>query len=317
MPTPNSATPGQENPAPAEMPVQQPVMAITSATALADKFATRFPDLNEVRPQLNLITALYSNVIQNPLGTPTLKEALADLDLYDTDMEGVQSALNALVKADNKVATEFADAFLERTERKLNVRTLNFSDAVKEETAEDQDQARKARILSDTALKIIAELGVANLHQPTKEQKPKRGSLLVGLLNAVGEKIPGGGGSSKKQVEEEPVADWLTPLVLDDQEEEYESLLKFMGRVQNQMNKYSAQPNMRTLVLDVLANAGITQSDIEERLARALELANEALAQTNAILALVGKDQQAFANWVDGLVDFRHMYGSVGKLFQI
>jgi hypothetical protein len=291
-------------------------MSIVPANEVAAKFMARFPTLAPCQKSLTLIAAIYANMLKNPRGVPSQRDAIADLDFYNTDLDGVRNAIADMTHVDAQTTTEFASWFEERTGRKFSPKNLNYADAVKEETAEDQEQTREARLLGDTALAIIRDMGVTNRYAVIPDaKKPKRGSLLVGLVNTAAARISK---SEAKPAQEEPSADWLTPLVLGDKgtkKEEFDGLMKFMTRLQNKMQQYGDQPNMRKLVLDELANAGISQDVIETRLERAQELAEEALKQTNQILTLVGNDQQHFADWVDGLVDFRHMYGGVAGLF--
>jgi len=312
--------PVQQNPAPsvpAESTAPQPTMSITSASELATRFTARFAALAAYQKSLNRVAALYANMLKNPRGVPTQKDAIADLDIYETDLDGVRQAIADMTHVDAQTATEFANWFEGRTGRKFDPKTLNYANAVKEETAEDQEQTREARLLGDTALAIIRDLGVTNTYNVTPDavQKPKRGSLLVGFFNTAGEKFS----KPQPKVEPEtPTADWLTPLYLGEKgtkKDEFASLMKFMGRLQEKMQQYADQPNMRTVVIDLYANAGISREDIEDRLAKAQKLSAETLEQTNQILTLVGQDQQHFADWVDGLVDFRHVYGGVAMLF--
>lgn len=300
----------------------QPTIVIVSASQVAASFLSRFPGLAAYKESLDLIAGLYATHVKNPLGTPSYKEAVSDLDTsFSTDLDGVRAAIAELTHCDVELASAFADTFKGKTGRSFNIKTLNFTGAVQDETAEQRDQERLARELADRARDIVARLHIADsFNVSATPAKPKRGSLLVGFVNSTAAKITR---TPIKQEVGPATPDWNTDPILDKDDndgeinDEYVRLDKFLDRVIALINKFAAQPNMRELVLQMLANGRppVTEKDIEESVFEAFKLSHDTLEQTTTILSGVGRDAQYFADWVDGLKDLRAMYGSVAALF--
>lgn len=297
----------------------QPTITVVSASQIAESFVGRFPSLTEYGEQLRLVTGLYATYVMSPLGPVTAKEAVADLEaMFSTDLDGVRSAIADLTHCDVSLASAFADEFKLRTGRTFNIKTLNFTGTVQDETGEQREQERLARELADKARAIVTRLPVADRYnQSGAPAKVKRGSLLVGFVNATAAKVTR---TPIKRGIEKPQLDWNTEPVLDNSDggnEEYVKLDRFLDRVIALIEKFASQPNMHDLVLQMLENGrpAIKESDIENSVFRAFELSHETLEQTTQILALVGHDAQYFTDWVDGLKDFRRVYGSVAALF--
>jgi hypothetical protein len=295
----------------------QPVVTIASATEMVAELINRLPALNSIKPELGITVGLYVAYVANPLGSVSLKDATNELGvLFQTDPEGVRNAIAAVTKADVAIANEFAGSFKKQTGRELNIRTLNFREAVDGETKEQRGTDRLARELLVKVQTVVNRLGVRDLytlaHQA--EKKPVRGSVLVNLINRAGEVMART--DKKSAVTVEPMPDWLTPPILGAEgNDEYGGLVKFIESVIGLMDRYTNQPNMRQIVLDYLATAKIDAAKIEAKLERASELAQEQLKQSDEVLKLVGHDQQAFADQIDGLTDLRHIYGSVAQFF--
>ena len=304
-------------PAPAPAPAPQPVVTIASASQTVAELVSRLPALASVKTELQLIAGLYVAYPANPLGSIPLKEAVQELKiLYHTDPIGVRDALTTITKLDAKAATELADEFQSRTGRKLSTTTLDIGPAVSDETKEQQTQDRLARGLLVNIQIIVNRLSARDLytlHHQT-EKKPVRGNFVVSLVNHAAERVIK---PESKSVQPEPApADWLTPPILDPSNADYNELIALIDLIIKLMDRYASQSNMRQIVLDYLAPTEVNDiAKIEIALERASELAHDQLKQSNEILALVGRDQQVFADRIDGLHDLRHMYGAVAAFF--
>lgn len=305
--------------APNEGAQPQPTIVIVSAAQVVAKFIERFPELAACSDSLQLVAGLYATYVKNPTGTVAFKEAVADLeDMFSADLDGVRKAIDELTRVDVESTTAFADEFEKVTGRPFNTKTLNFTGAVQEETEEQRQQEQLARELADKARSVVTRLPCKDeYNQPADKNKPRRGSLLVGFVNKAAAQVFHD--SNEHETESvEPRPDWNTPPILDSKgNEEYLKIDKFLSRVLALIDKFDKQPNMRDLVLQMLANGrpAVTEADIEANIYRAFELSHQTLERTTTILAGVGQDSQRFANWVDGRKDFRAMYGSVAALF--